>query len=80
MFDPFGESVLAERTETGVKRAVVVDEDERRLAADAVVLPDIAVNVGGVGKVSTPVSAMKASICSMVSRLATTMIRARPSN
>ena len=34
----------------GVERAVVVDEDERRLAADVVEVPDIAVNVGGVGK------------------------------
>ena len=80
MFDPFGEPIFVERTETGVERAVVVDEDEGRLTADAVELPDIAVNVGGVGKVSTPVSATKASICSMVSRLATPMIRARPSN
>ena len=50
MFDPLSEPVLVERTETGVERAVVVDEDECRLAADAVELPDIAINVGGVGK------------------------------
>ena len=50
MFDPLSEPVLVERTETGVERAVVIDEDERRLAADAVELPNIAVNVGGVGK------------------------------
>ena len=50
LFDPFGESIFVERTEMGVERAVVVDEDERRLTADAVELPDIAINVGGVGK------------------------------
>ena len=33
MFDPLSEPVLVERTETGVERAVVIDEDERRLAA-----------------------------------------------
>jgi len=50
LFDPLSEPVLVERTETGVERAVVVDEDERRLAADAVELPDITVDVGDVGK------------------------------
>ena len=50
MFDSFGEYVFVKRTETGVERAVVVDEDKRRLAADAEELPDIAVDVGGVGK------------------------------
>ena len=50
LFDPFGEPIFAERTETGVERAVVVDEDERRLAADVVELPDIAIDIGGVRK------------------------------
>ena len=45
--DALGEAVLAERAQQRLVGAVVVDEDPRRLAADVVELPDVAVVVRG---------------------------------